>query len=67
MFVAMLIYMGVSKPRTKKVCQMVFRHSFLGEIDDVLDNVDNNLHLPLPQNYYMFVGRGIEVKKYVVV
>lgn len=46
---AMLLYMMISKQKTKLLTQMVFEHCFLGEIDVVLDNVDSIIRLPFPK------------------
>lgn len=39
----------------------------MGEIDDVLDNIDANLRIMLPQNYYMSLSNGAKVRKLVIV
>lgn len=67
MFLVMILYMGVPKTWDKKLCQMVFIHAMLGEIDEALDNVNDNLMMSLPQNYYMSLGNRVEVKKFPVV
>lgn len=66
MFLEMLLYMGVPKSRAKKLCQMVFIHAMLGDIDEALDNMDDKLMVLLPHNYYMSLGNGVEVKKFIV-
>lgn len=63
----MIIYMGTSKQKEKLLTQMMFKHRLLGEIDVVLDNIDANLRILLPQNYYMSFSNGAEVKKLVIV
>ncbi|XP_059076445.1 uncharacterized protein LOC131875787 [Cryptomeria japonica] len=66
-FPAILIYMGTSKQQAKLLTQMMFKHRLLGEIDIVLDNIDANLRIPLPQNYYMSLSNEAEVKKLMIV
>lgn len=66
-FLAMVIYMGTSKQRAKLLTQMMFKHRLLGEIDTVLDNIDANMRISLPQNYYMSLGNRTEVRKLVIV
>lgn len=46
---------------------MEFQHFLLGEIDEALDNLDGNLLISMPQNYYMSLGNGLEVPKFIVV
>lgn len=58
MFLSICIQMSVCKPITKKVCQMIFRNSFLGEINAVLDNIDDQNHIPLAHQYYMTQDAG---------
>lgn len=67
LFIEMLIYMGTSKQQAKQLTQTMFKHHFLGEIDVVLDNIDANLRIPLPQNYYMSLSNGAKVKNLVIV
>lgn len=59
--------MGTSKQQAKLLTQMMFKHRLLGEIDVVLDNIDANIIILLPQNYYMSLSNGAEVKKLVIV
>lgn len=45
---------------------MIFKHLLLGEIDAILDNIDANLRILLPENY-MSHSNEVEVKKLVIV
>lgn len=54
MFLAIFLYMGLPKERSKKLYHMVFEHAWLGEIDEAVDNVDGNLLVPFSQHYYVF-------------
>lgn len=52
-FLAMLLFSGMSKQWAKKLTQMLFRHSVLGNIDAAIDNVDKDLHITLTHEYYL--------------
>ena len=49
MFLALILMRGTPKSRAKNLCQCVFTHKYLGEIDSALDNVDAENTTPIAQ------------------
>lgn len=50
-FVATLLHTDLSKEKTEALCRMVFKSDLLGDLSNVLRNIDENLTIPLPKDY----------------
>ncbi|GLJ26987.1 hypothetical protein SUGI_0528630 [Cryptomeria japonica] len=56
LFVSILLKVGISKFEAIQLCKVVFRAEFLGDLNTVVNNVDDNLMVPFPVDYRLPQG-----------